>query len=58
MLHRLDHSINTLALPWVRTGENRSARFAAWGERLWRKERVDLLCGCKLYYPDSPGAKQ
>lgn len=37
VLHRLDHRINTLALPWVRTGEHRSARFAAWGERLWRR---------------------
>lgn len=22
-----------------------------------RKDQFDLLCGCKLYYPDSPGAK-
>ncbi|WP_170409240.1 hypothetical protein [Ruegeria atlantica] len=22
-----------------------------------RKDRFDQLCGCKLYYPDSPGAK-
>jgi hypothetical protein len=22
-----------------------------------RKDRFDLLCGCKLFYPDSPGAK-
>ena len=28
-----------------------------WGKPLWRKERVDLLCGCKLYYPESAGAK-
>lgn len=25
--------------------------------KVGRKDRVDLLCGCKLYYPDSPGAK-
>lgn len=21
------------------------------------EDRIDLTCGCKLYYPDSPGAK-
>lgn len=25
--------------------------------QLPRKDRIDLLCGCKLYYPDSSGAK-
>ncbi len=25
-------------------------------KRLPRKDRFDLLCGCKLYYPDTPGA--
>ncbi len=37
VLYKLDHRINRLALPWVRAGEHRSARFAAWGERLWRQ---------------------
>ncbi|WP_110206783.1 MMPL family transporter [Nocardioides daejeonensis] len=37
VLAKLDHRINKLALPWVRTGEHRSPRFAAWGERLWRR---------------------
>ncbi|MBF4160931.1 MMPL family transporter [Nocardioides acrostichi] len=37
VLHQLDHRINKLALPWVRTGEHRSPFFAAWGERLWRR---------------------
>ena len=37
VLVKLDHRINKLALPWVRTGEHRSRRFAAWGERLWRR---------------------
>ncbi|WP_332663871.1 MMPL family transporter [Aeromicrobium sp.] len=37
VLFKLDHRINKLALPWVKTGEHRSARFAAWGERLWRR---------------------
>lgn len=36
VLYLLDDRINRLALPWVRAGEHRSARFAAWGERLWR----------------------
>lgn len=37
VLFKLDHRINKLALPWVRVGEHRSPRFAAWGERLWRR---------------------
>ncbi len=36
VLFVLDHRINKLALKWVHTGEHRSARFAAWGERLWK----------------------
>ena len=40
VLFKLDHRINKLALPWVKTGEHRSARFAAWGERLWRRPLV------------------
>jgi hypothetical protein len=27
-----------------------------WGDPVDPKDRVDLLCGCQLYYPDSPGA--
>jgi putative drug exporter of the RND superfamily len=37
VLLKLDLRINWLSLPWVHTGEHRSARFAAWGERLWRQ---------------------
>jgi RND superfamily putative drug exporter len=37
VLGRLDTRINKLALPWARTGEHRSLRFQAWGERLWRR---------------------
>ncbi len=37
VLFKLDHRINKLALPWVHTGEHRSARFQAWGERLWNR---------------------
>jgi RND superfamily putative drug exporter len=36
VLVKLDLRVNKLSLPWVHTGEHRSARFAAWGERLWR----------------------
>jgi RND superfamily putative drug exporter len=37
VLSKLDQRINKLALPWVHTGEHRSPRFAAWGERLWKR---------------------
>ncbi len=37
VLFKLDHRVNKLSLPWVKTGEHRSKRFAAWGERLWRR---------------------
>jgi RND superfamily putative drug exporter len=37
VLFKLDERINKFALPWVHTGEHRSARFAAWGERLWKR---------------------
>ncbi len=37
VLFKLDHRINKLALPWVHTGEHRSPKFAAWGERLWKR---------------------
>ena len=36
VLFKLDLRINKLSLPWGRTGEHRSPRFAAWGERLWK----------------------
>jgi len=37
MLAWLGPRVDRLALPWVHAGEHRSARFAAWGERLWRQ---------------------
>lgn len=37
VLHRLDHRIDKLSLPWVNAGEHRSSRFEAWGELLWRR---------------------
>lgn len=40
VLAKLDLRIDRLSLPWSRTGEHRSATFAAWGERLWRRPLV------------------
>ena len=37
VLFGLDDRINKLALPWARHGEHHSPRFAAWGERLWKR---------------------
>ncbi len=40
VLFKLDLKINRIALPWARAGEHRSPRFAAWGERLWKRPLV------------------
>ena len=37
VLGKLGHRIDAVSLPWVKAGEHRSPRFAAWGERLWRR---------------------
>src|SRR5437588_6828674 len=37
MLTRLGPRVDKLALPWASAGERRSERFAAWGERLWKR---------------------
>jgi RND superfamily putative drug exporter len=37
VLARLGPKVDRLALPWAHSGEHRSARFAAWGQRLWRR---------------------
>ncbi|MFF4589732.1 MMPL family transporter [Streptomyces sp. NPDC001388] len=37
VLGRLGRRVDAVALPWARVGEHRSPRFAAWGERLWRR---------------------
>ena len=37
VLAKLGPRVDRLSLPWVHSGEHRSARFAAWGERLWRR---------------------
>ena len=37
ILARLGTRVNRFGLPWAHGGEHRSARFARWGERLWRR---------------------
>lgn len=37
VLARIGGKVNRLSLPWVRSGEHRSSRFAAWGERIWKR---------------------
>jgi putative drug exporter of the RND superfamily len=37
VLARLGTKVDKLALPWAHSGEHRSARFASWGQRLWRR---------------------
>jgi RND superfamily putative drug exporter len=36
VLAKLGPKVDSLPLRWVHSGEHRSARFARWGERLWR----------------------
>ncbi len=40
VLMRLGPRVDKLSLPWAHSGEHRSRRFAAWGERLWRRPIV------------------
>jgi RND superfamily putative drug exporter len=40
VLAKLGPKVDALALRWVHSGEHRSARFARWGERLWRHPHV------------------
>lgn len=37
VLAKLGPRVDALPLRWVHSGEHRSARFARWGERLWRR---------------------
>ncbi len=37
VLGKLGTKVDNVSLPWVHHGEHRSARFAAWGEYLWRR---------------------
>jgi RND superfamily putative drug exporter len=40
VLAKLGPKVDALPLRWVHSGEHRSARFARWGERLWRQPHV------------------
>jgi RND superfamily putative drug exporter len=40
VLAKLGPKVDSLALRWVHSGEHRSARFARWGEELWRRPHV------------------
>jgi putative drug exporter of the RND superfamily len=37
VLTKLGPRVDKFGLPWANSGEPRSARFAAWGERLWKR---------------------
>ncbi|HEX7058229.1 MAG TPA: MMPL family transporter [Solirubrobacterales bacterium] len=37
VLAKLGPRVDKLALPWAHSGDHRSARFARWGELLWRR---------------------
>ena len=37
VLAKLGPRVDAMALRWVHSGEHRSARFARWGERIWRR---------------------
>jgi RND superfamily putative drug exporter len=40
VLGKLGPRVDALALRWAHSGEHRSPRFAAWGERLWRHPHI------------------
>ena len=40
VLAKLGPKVDAVPLRWVHSGEHRSARFARWGERLWRRPHV------------------
>jgi len=40
VLAKLGPRVDRLSLPWAHSGDHRSARFARWGERLWRRPYV------------------
>ena len=37
VLAKLGDRVDAVSLPWVHAGEHRSAKFAAWAERLWKR---------------------
>jgi len=55
VLAKLGPKVDNLSLPWAHSGEHRSPRFAAWGERLWshpwRYGIPALLALLALAYP-------
>ena len=40
VLVKLGNRLEAARLPWVHVGEHRSARFAAWADRLWRRPKL------------------
>ena len=40
VLAKLGPRVDGVSLPWLRSGQQRSAGFAGWGERLWRHPRA------------------
>ena len=40
VLTKLGPKVDAMPLRWVHSGEHRSARFARWGERLWRHPHI------------------
>ncbi len=40
VLGKLGPKVDAFGLRWVHSGEHRSTRFAAWGERLWRHPHI------------------
>jgi RND superfamily putative drug exporter len=40
VLAKLGPKVDSLPLRWVHSGEHRSARFARWGERIWRRPHI------------------
>jgi RND superfamily putative drug exporter len=40
VLAKLGPRVDKFSLPWSKSGQHRSPRFAAWGERLWRRPKA------------------
>ena len=43
VLAKLGPRVDRLSLPWVKSGEHRSPRFAGWAERLWRRPALGIV---------------
>jgi RND superfamily putative drug exporter len=48
VLAKLGPKVDSVSLRWVHSGEHRSARFARWGERLWRHPHLFGLAATGL----------